>query len=203
MVTQATYDSGTVGSNTVWTTWISNSTSSSVEVSILEGTWQVWSGSASIGPANVDSSGHVVVNGYVNIPPREKTPEEIQEEEARALKWAAEREAERIRIEDEKNKREKAKARAKEFLLQLLDEKQKKDLEELHWFFVVDRLGRRWKIETTATGNLVQIDDNDKAIRRLCVVFKDNGPPVYDLMAAEKLTLETDPEEIDRVGILR
>lgn len=187
-------------SDVTWNVWTSG-TSNEYQVASGE-IWKTWTSDNTTGdikPLTYDDIHYVFKAALATI-------EETEQERIERVRAAEERRLIAQRLEDERQKvakeRAEAKARAKEFLLELLDEQQKKDLLERDLFYVIDRLGRTWKIENRETGNLSLVD-NGHTLKRLCVVFQDCGLPIYDLLAAQKLTLEANPEEIERVGILQ
>ncbi len=61
-------------------------------------------------------------------------------------------------------------------------------------FTVIAKDGKTYRIENGSSGNVFLMEGRKKVIQ-YCIVFKDHAPlPNFDLMLAQKLILETDPE---------
>jgi hypothetical protein len=69
-------------------------------------------------------------------------------------------------------------------------------------FTIVGRDGRTYRITEGSTSN-VQLIENGEATHSLCVVAEGLSLPVYDLMLAQKLMLETAPEDFHKLAIVR
>lgn len=185
------------GTGETWYSWTTGSSTTNVQECnvISNGVWTIWV---------YGSSDPIYIQGPLEVEPSKEVTEQLVEQ---ARQLAEERERARIQKEREAEERrmqeQQAKERAKEFLLELLDAQQKKDFLEKDMFMVMDKLGRWWRIENKFSGNLVLLGKDQISFRRMCVVFKESGIPIYDLMAFQKLSLETNPEEIERIANIR
>jgi hypothetical protein len=94
-----------------------------------------------------------------------------------------------------------AKAKARELLLVCLDEEQRRDYEERHYFTVTSDTGRRWRIKVHQgqSGNVELLGEHGQAVARYCA-----HPPEYlpdgDAWLAQKLALEADEGAFLRVA---
>jgi hypothetical protein len=69
-------------------------------------------------------------------------------------------------------------------------------------FTLQGRDGRTYRITEGSTAN-VQLIENGLATHSFCVVDKDRRLPVYDLMLAQKLLLESNPEGFHKIAVVR
>ncbi len=103
-----------------------------------------------------------------------------------------------------KRKREERKAnmKAKALLHSQLTREQRWQLRAEKAFTVVGRDGRMYLITEGSTSN-VRLIENGEATHSFCVVAKDLRLPTYDLMLAQKLMLETAPEDFHKLAVVR
>lgn len=88
-----------------------------------------------------------------------------------------------------------ASRRAKALLHKYLTKEQRQELRGTQAFRVSDRDGRQYLITEGTAGNVYFLVGGEERYR-LCVVARGHLPiPVYDLMLAQKLLIETDPEQ--------
>lgn len=98
-------------------------------------------------------------------------------------RWAEEREASRL-----------SEARAHVLLKQHLNETQLQELEDFRGFHVVGADGRTFRVHYAAHGNIFSVEDGVPTVN-YCIVASDEEPiPIYDLMLAQKVLLESAPE---------
>lgn len=162
-----TASSSTAVTGTVWQNWQTTITSNCTSASNL--VWSNWSASS--------SDSFVIAS---------------ESEEARAAREARAAEAdERRRVQEQE--RAAADAKARELLLSILLPWQKEQFEKHGWFLVkskkhVYRIRRGW------SANIDRLDADGKVTDQLCI-HPRQAIPLADLMAAQKLMLETDAEE--------
>lgn len=96
----------------------------------------------------------------------------------------------------------KADMKAKALLHSQLTKEQRWQLRAEKAFTIVGRDGRTYLITEGATSN-VRLIENGEEVRSFCVVAKDLRLPVYDLMLAQKLLLETAPEDFHKLAVVR
>lgn len=101
---------------------------------------------------------------------------------------------------DEKIKEKKIEETAKTLLEEVLDDDQKKQLEEKNSFILTSvTSGHRYRVNKGRTRNIEQIDSEGKVIARLCVHPKEYVHD-YDTMTIQKLMLENDEEAIRKIA---
>lgn len=102
-----------------------------------------------------------------------------------------------------KQDQERANDRARKLLLSCLNPNQRLEFEACNMFHVRTRRGETFRIIAKPQHNVFRLepmhrDDEPllrKAVMEYCLVHQDSRIPVYDLMLAQKLLLETDPEK--------
>lgn len=95
-----------------------------------------------------------------------------------------------------------AQRRAKKLLLHHLTPKQKKTFRESQSFDIVGKDDKHYRI-TEGTSANVRLLENGVETHTLCVVFKDYSIPIYDLMLAQKLLLESNPKAFWKIAVVR
>jgi hypothetical protein len=180
--------------NSTWATWCTITTSSAT--STTAASWDYWrdevttttstGGSDTIWVQWTDGTG-----AFVRSAPRQQTPEERAEEEARQARW-------REIAEQERKAKEAAEARAEKLLLENLSLKQRAEYEQ-HKHFVIERGDRRYRVRRGRTGNVDVIDKDGRVSHRLCA-HPAPSIPDPDTMLAQKLMLEHDDEAFLRVA---
>lgn len=95
----------------------------------------------------------------------------------------------------ERRKTEKAKAEecARQLLLEFLTEAQRETLREKHYFDVRGPNNELFRIEDAAHSNVYLLDEDENQLARFCRLVY--GVPRSDSLLAQKLALETQPEE--------
>lgn len=94
-----------------------------------------------------------------------------------------------------------ARKRAQEFLLEHLNEAQKKDFREHGGFEVISQTGRRFRIDYGSAANIYQLDKKGNRIGRYCIVPKDHYISVYDQLLMQMLMLQHNEDEFMRIAI--
>jgi hypothetical protein len=127
--------------------------------------------------------------------------EEYQARRGRDEAARVEREA---RYLAESLERERAKARAQILLREHLTDEQKAELAEKKYFSlgVIDSKSgerRTYRIHQGRAGNVEQVDDNGRRLKRFCI-HPNISCPDEDTMLAQKLWLETQEAEFLRVA---
>ncbi len=95
----------------------------------------------------------------------------------------------------------RANQKAKALLHQHLTKIQRQELRAMKAFDVTGRDGKVYRITEGTTSN-VQLLEGGVAVRRFCVVAKGLELPVYDLMLAQKLLLESNPEAFHGLAVV-
>ena len=95
-----------------------------------------------------------------------------------------------------------ARIKAKALLHYNLTKEQRWDLRGSKSFVITGKDGKSYRI-TEGTSSNVQLLENGVATHQLCVVAKGFQLPVYDLMLAQKLMLESDPEAFWKIAVVR
>lgn len=138
------------------------------------------------------------------VEPVELTEEEKQQKEEKRL--AAQAAYEERRIEHERlhkewqEHQELINTRAKTLLLSLLDEQQKQDYERRRDFVVKAQSGKRYLVQCTSrSGNVVELDDEDRKIARYCLHSSEAVPLCDDIIVAV-LMLRGHEEEYLRIA---
>lgn len=90
--------------------------------------------------------------------------------------------------------------RARALLHRSLDRQQRRELRGTKAFTMVGKDGKTYRIAEKASTNVTLLDKTGKPVKRLCVVFKDTGLPIYDLMLAQKLLLESNPKDFWKIA---
>lgn len=95
----------------------------------------------------------------------------------------------------QKKEGRRAQRRARALLHQCLTKQQRWDLRGSKAFTIEGRDGRHYRITEGTASNVILLE-RGQPVKRLCVVFQNHAPlPMYDLMLAQKLLLESAPEE--------
>ncbi len=94
-----------------------------------------------------------------------------------------------------------ANIKAKALLHHNLTREQRWDLRASKSFTIVGKDGRTYRI-TEGTASNVYLLENGVETKRLCVVAKDVDLPVYDLMLAQKLMLESIPDAFWKIAVV-
>ena len=92
-----------------------------------------------------------------------------------------------------RERREASQVRSKALLYEHLTPKQIKDLQRTGAFTMEGADGCTYRISKQSQHNVQRLEDWE-LVETFCLVFKDFQIPVYDLMLAQKLLLESDPE---------
>lgn len=86
--------------------------------------------------------------------------------------------------------REERRARARKLLMQVLNAKQKQDLEKHNYFYVIGgKTGNRYRIDQGRSGNVKLLSQDDKVQQSWCA-HPRIGCPDEDTMLAQKIMLE-------------
>jgi hypothetical protein len=189
----------TAATNSVWTSW-SDSTEGCGTASFNTQTWKVWSAttSGSTCSATTGTAWYRWVDYDVVVPVRELTEEEKQANERERLRMEqVAREAEERRKEEEK-RRQAAEEKALQLLLENLTENQAEVYKATGAIPVQCASGRKYHIRKGIAQNVHELDEKGATARRLC--FHPSDCPVYDVMLAQKLMLETAEEEARRIA---
>jgi hypothetical protein len=96
----------------------------------------------------------------------------------------------------------RASMRARALLHSQLTKEQRWELRASKAFTIVGRDGKTYRITEGSASNVLLLEEGS-AIRRFCVVAKDLRLPVYDLMLAQKLLLETAPEDFHKLAVVQ
>lgn len=89
-------------------------------------------------------------------------------------------------------------ARARRLLIEDLSPEQRTSF-EAHGHFTIEVRGQRYRIEPRRAQNVRLLDSAGRIERTYCAHPQD-PMPVYDVMLAQKLLLETNPEEFFRLA---
>lgn len=95
----------------------------------------------------------------------------------------------------------RANVKAKALLHSQLTKEQRWDLRATKSFTITGRDGRTYRITEGSASN-VQLMEDGVPVRNLCVVARDLRLPTYDLMLAQKLLLETAPEDFHKLAVV-
>ena len=186
------------GAATVWPCWCSTAAASATNVaggSLLL---------CEVTSASATASVTVWVRwnqteALVTLPARELTPEERQQFEASRARGLALVEEQRRRDEKLRLEREAAQKRAEELLLANLGPEQVEQYRKEKRFVVKGGDGASFELSPAWSGNVREVDQQGKAIRRFCIHPRETLP-LADLMLAQKLMIETDPEAFRRIA---
>lgn len=96
----------------------------------------------------------------------------------------------------------KANIKAKALLHFHLTKEQRWDLRATKSFAITGQDGRPYRITEGTSSNVMLLDRTGKESHRLCVVAKGPSLPVYDLMLAQKLMLESDSEAFWKIAVV-
>lgn len=106
-------------------------------------------------------------------------------------KWKLQEEEDRRKYEKIERERLEANGKAEVLLLRHLTDKQKEDLRTKN-FFDIDVEGIQYRIKRGSHGNVHMLGKRDEISKSFCIQPKDC--PEGDAMLAQKLLLETNPE---------
>lgn len=202
----------------VWTSWVVTSTTNTTTSITADNLWRGWNqGTATTFTTNIwtnwttnnvqviaGNNLHGVVWGqwlYQPVQPlvhQPQTPEQIRQAEAQAR-------AQRLTWEraEKKRKREEAAAqkKAEKLLLEHLTPEQADEYRRLKLFHVIAADGKLYRIKRGWSHNLELIEEG-QAVKSLCV-HPNQRVPEEDNLLAQKLWLESDPAELNRIAIAR
>lgn len=184
----------------IWRTWVESSAS----VTALDGNWchtnypevhmlgtsatnQVWT----VWASQTALSGTVMVRRPAN-------DHRVLTSEQRAAQAAREAEL-TVKYEREKTARILAEQKAEILLRQMLTPEQKESLEQKKCFFLHTPDGKKFRIDRGRTGNVKLVNARDEVIESYCIHPKIACPDA-DTMLAQKLLIETDLEQFERVA---
>jgi hypothetical protein len=176
--------------NTVWTSWVKVHCQITSATSATSDAWIIWNA------GRRSSVGSNFRQRNVRI-----SDEEYQARRARDEAARLEREA---RYRAESLERERAQARARLLLREQLTEEQKAELADKRYFSLAvldSRTGERrnYRIHQGRAGNVEQVDDQGRRIKRFCI-HPSIACPDEDTMLAQKLLLETREDDFRRIA---
>lgn len=175
-----------------WTQW-TTSTASTTASNIYIKTWNEWNTTSTITykavyqPRDYESFEPYVV-------PR-ATPEQIAAAEQRAVEVAQ-------RARERQAALDAGRVRAEELLRAHLTEAQRDELERLNRFTVIAADGQEYRVYRSWAGNIRRVEQRGtvkREVEELCV-HPRTRVPTEDSMLAQKLMLETIPEELRRIA---
>lgn len=182
--------SDSISTSYVWVNWNQEYTASAsatttatftVTTSGNDTTWVVWNDMY----ATTGSASGVMSNVY-----NQENPEAIRRrvEEANA------------RRAEEAERAAKAQSRALRLLQMTLSQKQRRQFEEHQFFEVLAHNGTvRYLLARGRSANVYRLDDKGKPVKRFCV-HPGVMCPDEDTLIAQKLMLETNPAEFERIA---
>jgi hypothetical protein len=183
-----------------WAQWVFYTTASTANSTAIEA-WPEWAFQATttatdttftitnVWPAWAAQQWIVPLQRWVNQQPIEEYEAELEEHRRAAAAVAAERKAER----------EAAVARAEELLKENLDAQQREDYETLQAFLVKAESGSTYRIHKGLAGNIDLLSEDGEVLGRYCIHIGSEYP-VPDNLLAQKLWLEHDEQEFQRIG---
>lgn len=176
---------------TPWPAWVE--THRGTKTLTSNATWIVWNQART---TSTITTGSNLLARDVQISDEEYQARRVREEAARV-----EREA---RYRAEAIERERAKERALLLLREHLTDEQKAELADKRYFSlgVIDsKTGERrtYRIHQGRAGNVEQVDENGRRLKRFCI-HPDISCPDEDTMLAQKLLLQTNEAEFLRVA---
>lgn len=190
----ATSSGTTSGTYRVWTYWTTTTATSTTNV--VQPQWYEWqnAGTASYKIA-------VCGRGVYDLPAQEtaeQRAERLERQAAERAKWAREARRHKIRAEV-------AAIRARRLLDEILTADQAEQYERDRYFELAvhdSRTGsvRRFRVSHGRSGNVAEIDESGHVRRRACIHPYGVNEPTEDTLAAQKLLLETNLEEFERVA---
>ncbi len=171
--------SSTTSTTNVWYYWTDSGTAASSSTVTTSSVWVTW----------VDANDQY----QVTFPP----PETAEQKAAREEREAEYARQAKIRQEKEKVKAEKA----RQLLKEVLSEQQNDDLDKKGFFDLVSiKSGQRYRINRGRSRNIQKLDDKTgRPIATLCF-HPQKSVHDYDTMAIQKLMLEHDEEQVQRVA---
>ncbi len=188
-------------SNGVWYTWTNTTTGATTPTSDVWYTWQDQPTSMIAGTCDGTTWNGWVQGNVIIQQQRELTKEEIRHLEEQRLEQQRLAEVARQQAEEEAKQRKLAEEKALQLLLENLEENQAEIFKKTGAIPVVARSGRRYSIRKGTSGNVDELDGQTaKAKARLCFHPVDYSIPVYDVMLAQKLMLETSEEEARKIA---
>jgi len=109
--------------------------------------------------------------------------------------------ARRRAAEKQLEERQIAFERAKELLMSMLTEEQRRDVRERNCFHVRSRSGRRYRINTgCVNGNVERLNEAGLVAERFCAHDREHGTPWPDQHLAQKFYLEHHEDEFLRIA---
>lgn len=178
------FDCGTTTSSTVWNTWTTTGTSTSIT------NYPAWDNWVTLPTSTLTYQ--VSSSPWVYTDPR--TPEQIE-----AARVEAERQAQEWRAQEEQRRLDQqlAAEKARVLLEENLSDEQRAQLHDNNWFEVVTPKGT-YRIRFGRAGNVDRYRDG-RHVDRYCIHPEENVPN-EDVMLAQKLLLETDEEAFLRIA---
>lgn len=171
----------TATSSDTWAYWVDEGTgTATASAATATKIWVQWNGTTAGVTYNVSPR-------HAYQPPTEEEQKKIDAERIERA------EKERIRQEKEKKDREEADKRAEELLKKHLDQKQREQYEKDKKFRVRSKDGAEFELASLWSGNAVELTPDGKRLARFCIHPREYVP-IPDLLLAQKLMLETDPE---------
>lgn len=156
-----------IASNIVWTSWINTASTTGV----CDRVWRVWGATT------------------------QATVRVVESPEQRAQREAAEREERRItaaRRETQAKEQEKANRRAKALLVSMLNDSQRRTLEERGYFDEEVPGHGTFRIYKGWAGNVRRLDAQGREVEKYCIHPTERMPD-FDNMAVQRLMLQADP----------
>lgn len=162
--------------------------------SYADGTWYAWTGSATNDVweiwADSGTSGSTYNAADCHVPTEVGETPEQRAERGKERRLAADKVVEAKKI---------ANGRADALLKSMLNDTQRKNLEEVSVFLVKSESERMFRIRRG--GGVDELNEDDKVIARYCIHHSwEDKLPVADTMLAQKLMLEMSEAEFMRIA---
>lgn len=188
----------------IWANWVTASNTITTSAS-TDTIWRIWSDStnttASITTtAATDTIWPIWVNQSIQTIRPVGAPISPQVAAEAAAERARRDEAYRAQRAEEDRKRALADERARQLLVSVLSDQQKKDLANNGYFFVDAPSGRRYRIDKGRSGNVKVIDKVTGVWTESLCIHQRDDVPVYDTMVMQKLLIETAEDEFRKVA---
>lgn len=195
----------------VWRAWNDTTTIKVKMIQATDSTWSCWVQTSTGTTANTyyvreeyDSAASVwsgwCPNGSVIKVQMIPAPQLTEEQVAARARQAEEQ---RLAREEAERKRKEAEEKAEKLLQEHLNEEQQKEYQEQQAFHVVTASGRRYQVRRGISGNVYEIkaeqDGKVKELKKFCI-HPHISVPAADNMLAQKLLLETNEAEFERVA---
>lgn len=94
----------------------------------------------------------------------------------------------------------RASLKARALLHYHLTKEQRKELRGTKAFTLAGADGKTYRITEGTTSNVYLLEEG-QPVMRFCVVAKETALPMYDLLLAQKLMLESDPEQFWKIAV--